>query len=62
MGSKPKIPDPVIPAKKPERSEGASPDDIVLGGEENMDNEGANSRRKGKRSLSRPTGNTGVAV
>jgi hypothetical protein len=55
MASKPKIPDPLPPpAKRPERQEAVEAEDIVLGGEDELDKID-NPRKKGKRSLSRPS-------
>lgn len=58
MATKPKIPAPLPPpAARPERNEAASPEDIVLGGEDELMSA---ARKAGKRSLTRPT--SGVKV
>ena len=60
MASKPKIPaPPPPPAKRPERQESAAPEDIVLGGEDELDTDPL-IKKKGKRSLSRPTSGVNV--
>lgn len=61
--STPKVPDPLPPpAKRPERAKSTVAEDIVLGGEDTA--EGAETKKKGKRSLSKPTASasTGLAV
>lgn len=53
MASKPKVPPPPPPpAARPERKEAAQPEDIVLGGEDELTNDP--TRMKGKRALTRP--------
>ena len=49
MSSKPKVPDAVIPAVKPERQVDIAPEDVVLGSEEED-----TSIATGKRQLTRP--------
>ena len=54
MASKPKIPPPPPPpAERPIRKEAAKPEDIVLGGEDELLPE--SKRVRGKRALTRPT-------
>jgi hypothetical protein len=54
MASKPKIPPPAPPpAARVERDEAASPEDIVLGGMDEIDQ--SSMRKKGKRALTRPS-------
>ena len=53
MGSTPKPKAAQIPAKAPTRAAGVAPEDIFLGGEDNIDEGGA---VKGKRALVKPTG------
>ena len=52
MGSTPKPQAPSIPAKKPDRNPGVAPEDVVLGGADNLDA----APIKGKRALIKPTG------
>ena len=52
MGSAPKPKAAPIPAKKPERNPGVDPEDIVLGGEDNLGDKAV----KGKRALIKPSG------
>lgn len=59
MASKPKVPPPAPPpAARPERQRAAEPEDIVLGGEDEIDMD--TSKRRGKRALIRPT--SGLAI
>lgn len=61
MASKPKVPPP--PAVSPERDRPAEVTDIVLGGEGEAGGDASGVRKRGKRSLSRPTGaSVGVNV
>lgn len=60
MASKPKIPPPPPPpAARPERGRSAAPEDIVLGGEGEIDPSDP-KRKMGKRALTRPT--SGLSV
>lgn len=59
MGSKPKIPEYVPPAAKPERQVDVEVEDVQLGDTQSQDV----TKSKGKRSLMRPSGaGTGLAV
>lgn len=59
MASKPKIPPPApAPAARAERKEAASPEDIVLGGVDELNADPL--RKKGKRALTKPS--SGVMV
>lgn len=60
MSTKPKIPSPVTPATRPERTTDVEPEDVQLGdANANQDS----STPVGKRSLVRPTGATsGIVV
>lgn len=61
MASKPKIPDPPPPpAVRPERERSAAPEDIVLGGVDEIDQD-PTKRKAGKRALSRPSSGVFVA-
>jgi len=53
MGSKPKPQAPQIPAKAPTRPAGVAPEDIILGGADNIE---GSSGVKGKRALIKPSG------
>lgn len=52
MGSSPKPQAPIIPARKPDRTSGVSPEDVVLGGQDNVDDA---TTVLGKRALIRPS-------
>lgn len=56
MGSSPKPQPAQIPAKRPDRREGVAPDDIILGGADNLEDKTVT----GKRSLMRPGGFTNL--
>ena len=58
MSLKPKVSAPKVPAKRVERTESAAPEDVVLGGVDELEPE--DTGKKGKRSLSRPT--SGLAL
>jgi len=60
MASKPKIPPPAPPpAARAERKEAAAPEDIVLGGVDEIDADPL--RKKGKRALTKPSSGVMVA-
>jgi len=56
--SAPKVAAPIVPAKRVERTESAAPEDVILGGADELESDVTD--KKGKRSLSRPT--SGLAV
>lgn len=57
MPSTPKMPEPITPAQRPERVIETDPEEIELGSDQTQDLD--TLKVKGKRSLSKPSGNTG---
>ena len=57
MAKTPEMPEPIVPAQRPERVIETEPEEVELGSDQTQDLD--TLKVKGKRSLSKPSGNTG---